>query len=134
RLGSASSNNLIADNLSLHNTLDGIRVVEQSSNNRIVGNTMRQNDGFDAHDDTVGPGTAGTANYWIDNNCKTSDPPGLCDCGCAGHSAAADDSSTFAAQEQSYSTTLSTDPLASGGIVIPTYDTPAETPVPVVAD
>jgi len=107
--------------------------VENSSNNRIVSNTMRQNDEHDAHDDTVGAGTAGTANYWIDNNCKTENRPGLCDCGCADHSAAADDS-TFAAQEQSYSTTLSTDPLASGDIVIPTYEMPVETLVPVVAD
>jgi len=133
RLGNASTNNLIADNLTLHNGQDGIRVVQQSSNNQIVSNTMRQNAEHDAHDDTVGAGTAGTANYWIDNNCKTENRPGLCDCGCNDHSAA-DDDSTFAAQEQSYSTTLSTDPLAGGDVVIPTYDTPAETPIPVVAD
>ena len=127
RLGNASTNNLVADNLSLHNGLDGIRVVEQSSNNTITHNTMRQNAEHDAHDNTTGAGTAGTANYWIDNNCKTENRPGLCDCGC-------NDDDSLAAQEASYSTTLSTDPLAGSDIVIPTYDTPAESLVPVLAD
>jgi nitrous oxidase accessory protein NosD len=127
RLGNTSGNNLIAGNLSLHNMLDGVRVVEQSSNNRIVGNTMRQNDEHDAHDDTVGGGTAGTANYWIDNNCKTENRPGIC-----GHSD--DDDAFYSAEESSYSTTLSADPLAGGDIVIPTYDTPAEPIVPVLLD
>jgi hypothetical protein len=33
----------------------------------------------DAHDDSVGPGIAGTANFWVDNICETGNRPGLCE-------------------------------------------------------
>lgn len=135
-----SSNNLVADNLSLHNGRDGIRVgieIENppqsptpvSVNNKIISNTMRKNLEHDAHDDTVGGGTAGTANYWIDNNCKTENRPGLC-----GNPHDDHDDEFYAAQEQSYSTALSADPLVGGEIVIPTFDVPEETAVPPLPD
>ena len=131
RLTSANSN-LIADNLALHNGRDGIRVgppppAPQSMNNQIVSNTMRMNGEHDAHDDTVGGGTAGTANFWVDNNCKTENRPGLC-----GHSH--DDDATFAAQEQSYGTSLSSDPVVGGDVVIPTFDLPPESELPLLPE
>jgi SLT domain-containing protein len=44
----------------------------------IKGNSMHGNGGFDAHDESAGAGTAGTANDWVRNNCATSSPSGLC--------------------------------------------------------
>jgi SLT domain-containing protein len=32
-----------------------------------------------AHDDSVGPGTSGTANFWLENHCQTQNRPGLCE-------------------------------------------------------
>lgn len=60
-------------------TTDGIRVFSTSAGNLIVGNHMRQNLAHDAHDDSVGTGTAGTANIWEDNHCETENRPGLCE-------------------------------------------------------
>lgn len=134
RLTNANSN-IIADNLALHNGRDGIRVTGQSSNNDIISNTMRKNFEHDAHDDTVGPGTAGTANYWIDNNCKTENRTGLC--GRSHHHHDHDDDhgdDYYAAQEQSYSTALSADPLVGGEIVVPTFEVPEETALPLLPD
>ena len=57
---------------------DGIRVNEPSMGNTIQGNHLRGNVRHDCHDATMGPGTAGTANSWVDNHGETSSPMGLC--------------------------------------------------------
>lgn len=50
------------------------------------GNTIDHNDAFlnaehDCHDDSVGGGTAGTANFWIHDKGNTENKPGLCKSG-----------------------------------------------------
>jgi parallel beta-helix repeat protein len=57
---------------------DGIRADSASAGNVIVRNEMSDNGEHDCHDDSVGPGTSGTANVWIDNTGKTENRPGLC--------------------------------------------------------
>jgi parallel beta-helix repeat protein len=121
-----SSHNEIAGNNSLHNGRDGIRVTGQSSNNRIVSNNLKQNAEFDAYDDTVGPGSGGTANYWIDNSCQTENRPGLCEHG--------RDDSADAADTTSYDTALAADPYATGDFVMPTFDVPEDPVIPLLPD
>lgn len=71
--------NVVSQNHSAKNGRDGIRADVDSAGNTIVGNKMHRNTEHDAHDDSVGAGTAGTANSWIDNKCKTENRPGLCE-------------------------------------------------------
>jgi nitrous oxidase accessory protein NosD len=59
-------------------TTDGIRVDSGSTNNQIAENHMLGNLTHDCHDDSTGPGTAGTANYWINDKGVTENRPGLC--------------------------------------------------------
>jgi hypothetical protein len=68
----------IQDNRSYRNAADGIRLSAGDFGNEVSENSMRGNGMFDAHDESTGGGTAGTANTWTNNNCKTSSPPGLC--------------------------------------------------------
>jgi parallel beta-helix repeat protein len=74
----ASDANLIEGNLSRANGADGIHVASQSSANTIRQNKLRGNAALDCHDDTVGTGTAGTANFWIKNRGESDLPRGLC--------------------------------------------------------
>ena len=55
---------------------DGIEVF--SFGNIFDQNDMKGNISFDANDQSVGSGTAGTGNTWTENNCKSSSPTGLC--------------------------------------------------------
>jgi parallel beta-helix repeat protein len=71
--------NLIERNQSDENGRDGIRADPLSAANTIRRNRMAKNGEHDAHDDSVGPGTAGTANFWLKNRCKTENRPGLCE-------------------------------------------------------
>jgi hypothetical protein len=57
---------------------DGIYADSGSTNNRIEYNRMERNLEHDCHDDSVGPGTAGTANFWIKDHGLTENRPGLC--------------------------------------------------------
>ena len=59
-------------------TTDGIRVTELSTGNTLRNNHLKDNTTHDCHDDSVGPGTDGTANFWMNNHGRTSKPPGLC--------------------------------------------------------
>jgi parallel beta-helix repeat protein len=56
---------------------DGIRVDTTSDGNKIDRNVVRENLEHDAHDDSVGAGTGGTANLWINNKCETDNRGGL---------------------------------------------------------
>ena len=58
---------------------DGIRTEVLPRNNTIEENLVAESVEDDAHDDSAGTGTAGTANFWIDNKCDTENRPGLCD-------------------------------------------------------
>lgn len=57
---------------------DGVYVDPDSAGNHITGNTILDNKEHDCHDDSVGAGTAGTANFWQGNNALTENRPGLC--------------------------------------------------------
>jgi parallel beta-helix repeat protein len=78
-LRNGSSDNTVANNLSRDNGRDGLRVNDTASGgNTIEQNKMLGNGEHDCHDDSVGPGTAGTANLWLRNIGKTENRPGLC--------------------------------------------------------
>jgi hypothetical protein len=70
--------NSIANNESDENGRDGIWANLLSADNLIERNRMHANAEHDCHDDSVGPGTAGTANFWIHNHGDTENRPGLC--------------------------------------------------------
>jgi parallel beta-helix repeat protein len=74
-----SSGGTVERNDSVANGRDGIRIEPTSSGNTILRNHARRNGEFDCHDLTTGPGTAGTANYWIENRGVTQMPPGICE-------------------------------------------------------
>jgi parallel beta-helix repeat protein len=59
-------------------TTDGIRVLSSSAGNTIHHNHLRDNFTHDCHDDSAGAGTAGTANFWIQNHGETANRPGIC--------------------------------------------------------
>jgi parallel beta-helix repeat protein len=59
-------------------TTDGIRVNATSNGNQIRSNFMDDNVTHDCHDDSVGGGTAFTANFWVGNRGETQNKPGLC--------------------------------------------------------
>lgn len=58
---------------------DGIYMATDSANNRIEDNFLRGNEEHDCHDDSFGAGTAGTANFWHDNDAVTENREGLCE-------------------------------------------------------
>jgi hypothetical protein len=80
----AASNSLLDSVISTNdirdNALDGVRIEAGTNNsgNVIVGNKLKHNAEHDCHDDTVGSGTAGTANTWENNKGKTENRPDLC--------------------------------------------------------
>jgi hypothetical protein len=57
---------------------DGIFLDVDSEGNRIRKNSARRNAEHDCHDDSIGSGTSGTANFWSDNNGVTETPEGIC--------------------------------------------------------
>jgi nitrous oxidase accessory protein NosD len=57
---------------------DGIFFGSLTNGNLIRGNTARVNMHHDCHDDSVGTGTAGTANTWINNVGVKRTPNGIC--------------------------------------------------------
>jgi len=58
--------------------LDGILFGNLTSGNTISRNFMRGGGEHDAHDNSTGSSTAGTANTWTRNDCVTDQPDGLC--------------------------------------------------------
>lgn len=78
-IAGANTNLTIDHNDSNNNTLDGIRIDAGSTGNLIIYNDMAGNAEHDAHDSSVGVGTAGTGNTWDNNDCVTDLPDGLCD-------------------------------------------------------
>ncbi len=76
----ASFGNTLETNRVQGNAMAGIRLTGQSTNNTVQNNHMRD-DYPDCYDDTAGPGTAGTANFWIRDIGFTQNRPGLCNHG-----------------------------------------------------
>jgi parallel beta-helix repeat protein len=69
--------NTVQLNVARRNGRDGIRVVDSlAAENFIERNVLLENVEHDAHDDSVGAHTGGTANYWINNRCGTEEHPG----------------------------------------------------------
>ena len=79
RLTDESSDNLIGHNRADDNGRDGVRAETDTRDNVIKHNHMHGNGEHDAHDDSAGDGTAGTANTWHKNRCETENRPGLCE-------------------------------------------------------
>ena len=75
------TSSLISGNVIMNNDGDGIDVFSNSSGNTISGN-MAMGDGantggFDLFDASIGMGTAGTANTWLNNKSQTRSPAKL---------------------------------------------------------
>jgi parallel beta-helix repeat protein len=79
RIFNNAAANVIQSNHIRRSGRDGIRAEATSSSNAIVRNIAFNSGEHDAHDDSAGIGTAGTANFWIDNHCGTENRLVLCD-------------------------------------------------------
>jgi len=79
RIFNNAAANSIQSNVVWRSGRDGIRAEATSSNNTIERNIVVNSVEHDAHDDSVGIGTAGTANFWTDNHCGTENRLVLCD-------------------------------------------------------
>jgi parallel beta helix pectate lyase-like protein len=80
--GPALTSSTLAKNHSHDNAMDGIRI-ETDNNldatpNTITQNKLKHNGGYDCYDNTSGTRTAGTANFWTNNEGDTQNRPGLC--------------------------------------------------------
>ena len=71
------ANNIVQLNHIRQNGRDGIRANATSAGNTIKRNVIRESGEHDAHDDSVGAGTGGTANFWINNTCETDNRGGM---------------------------------------------------------
>lgn len=78
RLNNSATNTVQANHIR-RNGRDGIRAEANSRDNTIEQNLIATSVEHDAHDESAGAGTAGTANFWIENHCETENRPGLCD-------------------------------------------------------
>jgi hypothetical protein len=77
-LFNTTRNSFIEVNKSVANGFDGIRVDETSALNRINNNLSDANGEHDCHDETVGPLTGGTRNFWEHNLGDTANRPEIC--------------------------------------------------------
>jgi parallel beta-helix repeat protein len=79
RLFNNAATNIVQSNHIRRSGRDGIRAEVTSHDNTIERNHIKESAEHDAHDDTLGIGTGGTANFWIDNHCQTENRLTLCD-------------------------------------------------------
>jgi parallel beta-helix repeat protein len=79
RMFNNAAANTVQSNHIRRSSRDGIRAEMMSLDNTIERNIIGGSGEHDAHDDSAGPGTGGTANFWIDNRCDSENRPGLCD-------------------------------------------------------
>ena len=77
RIGDSSNNNTVGTNRAENNVQAGLAATNSSTGNTIQQNHMKGNSP-DCYDDTVGAGTAGTANSWINDFGFTENRTGLC--------------------------------------------------------
>jgi hypothetical protein len=74
-----AQNLLISHNYSHDQSIfDGLYAFFDTANNRFEYNRAERNTEHDCHDDSNGPGTGGSANFWIKNHGLTENKPGLC--------------------------------------------------------
>jgi parallel beta-helix repeat protein len=73
-----TSSLLVGNNKLTDNTYDGIYADTDTANNQISHNDAKNNGAFDCEDNSAGPNTAGTANYWDKDKGDTENRPGLC--------------------------------------------------------
>jgi parallel beta-helix repeat protein len=73
-----ASNNTLKDNKTNGNARDGVHAGSSSTGNTIQNNDAKSNTQFDCRDLSAGAGTAGTANFWLNDKGVTSSPLGLC--------------------------------------------------------
>lgn len=78
RPSSAGGSLLIAYNDANNNSRDGIRIEAGNESANVRYNDMEGNSEHDAHDNSIGGGTAGTNNFWFGNDCVSDSPDGLC--------------------------------------------------------
>jgi nitrous oxidase accessory protein NosD len=76
--GAGVTNSRVVGNTTNKNGENGILADANSSQNTIQSNRAQGNTAFDCRDDSTGSGTAGTANFWIQNSGNTQNRPGLC--------------------------------------------------------
>jgi hypothetical protein len=69
---------LISHNTSTQNDFTGITADSTTSSNTISYNKASGNMLLDCEDDSVGTGTAGTANFWTQDFGQTASPPSIC--------------------------------------------------------
>jgi len=79
RIFNNAAANTIQSNRIQRSGRDGIRAEIASRDNTIERNIIGASADHDAHDDSVGTNTGGTANFWIDNHCESENRVGLCD-------------------------------------------------------
>ena len=79
RLFNIAAGNTIQSNHIQRSGRDGIRLEGATLENTIERNVISESAEHDAHDDSFGTGTGGTANFWVDNHCETENRLGLCD-------------------------------------------------------
>ena len=79
RLANNSISNTIRSNHVRGSGRDGVRAEVAAHDNTIERNIIGESAEHDAHDDSVGAGTGGSANFWIDNHCDAENRLGLCD-------------------------------------------------------
>ncbi len=72
------SNHVVSNGGATFGDMDGIHLDSNSMNNQVVSNQASSNVALDCHDQSVGTGTAGTANTWQSDHGQTSSPPGIC--------------------------------------------------------
>jgi parallel beta-helix repeat protein len=72
------SNQVAGNGPATFGDMDGIHLDANSTNNQVVSNQASSNVTFDCHDQSVGTGTAGTANTWQNDHGQTSSPLGIC--------------------------------------------------------
>jgi hypothetical protein len=72
------TNHVERNGTDLADMTDGIRIDVQSMQNQISENHMSDNVTHDCHDGSSGTGTAGTANFWVNDQGATQNRPGLC--------------------------------------------------------
>ncbi len=73
-----TSSIVVSHNKTSDNTYDGVFVDDASMQNLIDHNDAKDNGLYDCEDDSMGAGTAGTANTWDKDKGDTQNRPGLC--------------------------------------------------------
>src|SRR5205823_3195973 len=69
---------MLDNNQAKDNRSNGFFAFSDTSGNTFQNDHASGSGMFDCRDDSTGPGTAGTANFWLSDTGATSSPPGIC--------------------------------------------------------